>query len=156
MIHHPGHPHPLTSVTLDPTLSKCYACGKEHKGVFYRCSTCFYFSIHIDCATLPFKLSFKHHVHMLTLSYYFTVIPYLSKCRICVTSISEREWLYKCSKYRYYLHLDCAVSRGEPFMSIFSHGKSDFLFFLVTFHFIENLGDSPARYYGNSIYTQYM
>ncbi|KAM0021612.1 hypothetical protein Hdeb2414_s0024g00652921 [Helianthus debilis subsp. tardiflorus] len=81
MIHHPGHPHPLTSITLDPSLSKCYAC----------------------------------------------VIPYHSKCRICVTSISERDWLYKCGKCRYYVHLDCALSRGEPFMSIFSHGtgKSD-------------------------------
>ncbi|KAF5804272.1 putative chromatin regulator PHD family [Helianthus annuus] len=127
MIHHPGHSHPLTSITLDPSLSKCYACGKEHKGVFYHCNTCFYFSIHVDCVALPFKLSSKHHVHKLTLSYSFTVIPYHSKCRICVTSISERDWLYKCGKCRYYVHLDCALSRGEPFMSIFSHGtgKSD-------------------------------
>ncbi|XP_035846514.1 uncharacterized protein LOC110939808 isoform X2 [Helianthus annuus] len=125
MIHHPGHPHPLTSITLDPIMSKCYACGKKHEGVFYHCSTCFYFSIHVDCVTLPFKLSLEHHVHKLTLSYSFTVIPYHSKCRICVTSISERDWRYKCSKCRYYVHLDCALSRGEPFMSIFSHGKSD-------------------------------
>ncbi|KAJ0716433.1 putative chromatin regulator PHD family [Helianthus annuus] len=122
MIYHPGHPHPLISITLDPTLSKCYACGREHKGVFYHCNTCFYFSIHIDCVTLPFKLTSNHHVHMLTLTYSFSVIPYHSKCRICGTSISEQFWLYKCTKCRVYIHLDCATSRGEPFMSIFSHG----------------------------------
>ncbi|KAM0021610.1 putative chromatin regulator PHD family [Helianthus debilis subsp. tardiflorus] len=96
MIHHPGHPHPLTSITLDPIISKCYSCGKKHEGVFYHCSTCFIFSIHVDCVALPFK--------------------------ICEMNISPLFWLYKCSKCRYYIHLDCATSRGEPFMSIFSHG----------------------------------
>ncbi|MFS7934211.1 putative chromatin regulator PHD family [Helianthus anomalus] len=122
MIHHPGHPHPLTSITLDPIISKCYSCGKKHEGVFYHCSTCFNFSIHVDCVALPFKLSSKHHVHKLTLSYSFTVMPSHSICRICEMNISPLFWLYKCSKCRYYIHLDCATSRGEPFMSIFSHG----------------------------------
>ncbi|KAI3801338.1 hypothetical protein L1987_29442 [Smallanthus sonchifolius] len=122
MIHHPGHPHPLISLTVNPALSMCYSCGKEHKGVFYHCTTCFNFSIHVNCVTLPFKLTLNHHVHMLTLSYSFSVIPYYSKCRICGMSISKHIWLYKCSKCRYYVHIDCATLRGEPFMSIFSHG----------------------------------
>ncbi|KAL8191725.1 hypothetical protein R6Q57_028456 [Mikania cordata] len=122
MIHHPGHPHQLITLAINPTLCKCYACGKEHKGVFYHCITCFNFSVHVDCVTLPFKFTLNHHVHMLTLSCSFHVIPYHSKCRICGMSISEKIWLYKCSKCRYYVHLDCATSKGEAFMSIFSRG----------------------------------
>ncbi|KAL8254621.1 hypothetical protein R6Q59_032842 [Mikania micrantha] len=37
-------------------------------------------------------------------------------------NISEEVWMYKCSKCRFYVHLDCATLRGEPFLSIFSHG----------------------------------
>ncbi|KAL8236646.1 hypothetical protein R6Q59_017727 [Mikania micrantha] len=124
MIHHPGHLHQLISPAINPTLSKCYPCGKEHKGVFYHCITCFNFSAHVDCVTLPFKLTLDHHVHMLTLSYYFPDIPHHIKCRICGMSFSERIWLYKCSKCRYYVHVDCATSAGEPFMSIFLRGRS--------------------------------
>ncbi|KAK1420718.1 hypothetical protein QVD17_22542 [Tagetes erecta] len=124
VIHHPGHSHPLIPITNDPTLSKCYSCGKEHKGVFYHCFTCFNFSIHNDCVNLPFKLTLAYHVHKLTLSYSFTIIPYYSKCRICQKSISETVWLYKCSKCRYYVHIDCAASSSKPFMFL-SRGGSD-------------------------------
>ncbi|GKE87146.1 hypothetical protein Tco_1564621, partial [Tanacetum coccineum] len=34
-------------------------------------------------------------------------------------------WIYTCESCRYYVHLDCATSRNEPFMSIFqSAGKT--------------------------------
>ncbi|KAI3694537.1 hypothetical protein L1987_77504 [Smallanthus sonchifolius] len=131
-IHHPGHPHPLFSSTLDTSLRKCFACGKKHEGVFYHCITCFNFSIHVDCVTLPFKFLIQNlHSHMLTLSYSFSLIPDNSKCRICRMNISDELWLYKCSKCRYYVHLDCATSRGEPFMSIFSRGTLAFSFLSV-------------------------
>ncbi|KAI3694536.1 hypothetical protein L1987_77503 [Smallanthus sonchifolius] len=122
-IHHPGHPHPLISIIVDPILSKCFACGKKHEGVFFHCNTCFNFSIHVDCVTLPFKFLIQNlHSHMLTLSYSFSIILDNSKCRICRMNIGDELWLYKCSKCRYYVHLDCATSREEPFMSIFSRG----------------------------------
>ncbi|MFS7927564.1 hypothetical protein Hanom_Chr04g00310641 [Helianthus anomalus] len=40
-IHHPSHPHPLISFSVEPILSKCFACGKKHEGHFYHCTTCF-------------------------------------------------------------------------------------------------------------------
>ncbi|KAL8231338.1 hypothetical protein R6Q57_001116 [Mikania cordata] len=48
-IHHPGHPHPLTSVSVEPILSKCSACEKKHEGHFYHCVTCFNFSMNSEC-----------------------------------------------------------------------------------------------------------
>ncbi|KAL8236643.1 hypothetical protein R6Q59_017724 [Mikania micrantha] len=122
IIHHPGHPHQLISLAINPTLCKCYPCGKEHKGVFYHCITCFKFSVHVDCVTLPFKLTLEHHVHMLTLSYSSSGMPLNSICRICGMNMSRSIWLYKCSKCRYYAHLDCATSTGGAFMCIFSRG----------------------------------
>nr|GFA86694.1 zinc finger, PHD-type [Tanacetum cinerariifolium] len=38
---------------------------------------------------------------------------HVGRCNIFYT------WLYKCDKCRYYVHVDCATSKKEPFMSIF-------------------------------------
>ncbi|KAJ9548164.1 hypothetical protein OSB04_020707 [Centaurea solstitialis] len=124
-IHHPGHPHPLTSIsTIDPILSKCCVCGKKHEGMFYHCTTCINFSIHIDCVALPFKFLLQNdcfsHTHKLTVSYSGSIIPYGFKCRICRKEFSNELWLYKCSKCLYYVHVDCATLRGKSSMSILS------------------------------------
>ncbi|PWA66705.1 DC1, Protein kinase C, alpha/beta/gamma type [Artemisia annua] len=95
-VHHPSHPHPLISVTLEPILSKCFACGEEHKGNFYHCTTCLNFSINSECLTLPIKCLTKHHSHMLTLCYSFSDQQYGSECRICEKELYN-VWIYKCT-----------------------------------------------------------
>nr|XP_043611323.1 uncharacterized protein LOC122582954 [Erigeron canadensis] len=131
IIYHPSHKHPLVAI-LEPLLCKCRACDKEHKGIFYLCSTCFNFFIHSDCAFLPKSLLIQHstndafsHTHPLILSYSFPRVDQEAKfdplCRVCIQPfIDENLWIYKCDKCRYYAHLDCATSRGEHFMSIFA------------------------------------
>ncbi|KAK9055362.1 hypothetical protein SSX86_026445 [Deinandra increscens subsp. villosa] len=133
MIHHPSHPHPLVSLTTNPILCECRACGKEHKGIFFQCTTCSDFAIHIECAFLPKTLLIQrttndvfHHTHPLTLSYSFSKAEqsanYYQTCRVCGENFADdyNLWLYKCDKCMYYAHLDCATSRKEPFMSMLS------------------------------------
>ncbi|XP_076893069.1 uncharacterized protein LOC143544989 [Bidens hawaiensis] len=130
---HPSHPHQLQRY-YGKTISNCNACGDEHSGTFYHCTTCC-FRIHLSCALLPTKLLIQQstnenfsHSHLLTLSYSF---PYLDledkffpRCRVCEKEsryfYSDHRpylWHYRCDKCRYYVHVDCATSRKDAFMS---------------------------------------
>ncbi|PWA88144.1 protein kinase C-like, phorbol ester/diacylglycerol-binding domain, DC1 [Artemisia annua] len=124
MIYHPSHQHPLAA-TLEPLLSKCYACGKKHEGTFYICMTCFGLFIHSDCVFLPEKLMMQNatndifsHPHPLILSYSFPIKDqidqYYPRCRVCKGDYkrSANTWVYKCEKCRYYADIPCATSRG--------------------------------------------
>ncbi|KAI3772568.1 hypothetical protein L6452_03757 [Arctium lappa] len=131
IIHHPSHMHPLICMTKR-IMCECDACGKEHKGIFYQCTTCPSLFFHSDCVFLPKKLliqdatdDFFNHTHPLTLAYSYPKADQKAKfyprCRVCFnTFLNENLWIYKCDKCRYYAHLDCATAREEPFMSIFS------------------------------------
>ncbi|CAH1451177.1 unnamed protein product [Lactuca virosa] len=136
VIHHPCHPHLLTCVIPKPILCECSACGRRHEGIFYQCTTsCNGFTIHSECVFQPKSLLIQqttdddfHHTHPVTISYSFPLIDqtfkYFPKCRVCDrpfydTRDMENLWIYKCYKCMYYVHLDCATSRREPFMSIF-------------------------------------
>ncbi|GJV32708.1 putative chromatin regulator PHD family protein [Tanacetum coccineum] len=63
------------------------------------------------------------HSHLLTLAYSFPYDEYKSKffplCKVCAARFDICMWIYKCDKCRYYVHIDCATSKKEPFMSIF-------------------------------------
>nr|GEZ86210.1 hypothetical protein [Tanacetum cinerariifolium] len=131
-IYHPSHPHQLVSTFSKPILCACDACGKEHKGIFYRC-TIRCFAIHSDCAFLPRNLQIQkttydefHHTHPLVLSYSFPKADqdarYYPKFRVCGLDFWEKDhlWFYKCEKCWYYSHLNYATSKTEPFMSILS------------------------------------
>ncbi|KAL8251841.1 hypothetical protein R6Q59_035534 [Mikania micrantha] len=127
-IHHPGHPHPLLFLSVEPGLNKCFACGEKHEGCFYQCVTCFNFLINFDCLSLPVKLLLqtKHfsHVHLLTLSYSIMDRLYDFECRICGMEFEDDHFIYKCSKCMYYVHPKCATQRIQPFMSILSQEKN--------------------------------
>ncbi|KAL7586814.1 hypothetical protein Lser_V15G38606 [Lactuca serriola] len=124
IIHHPCHPHLLICVITKPVLCDCNACGKEHKGIFYQCSTtCTNFIIHSECAFLPKTLLIQHttrdafhHNHPLIISYSFPredqKAKHDPKCRVCGHSFYDREnlWIYKCDRCMYYVHMDCATS----------------------------------------------
>lgn len=134
MIHHPCHTHPLVSLISNPILCMCKACGKEHKGIFFQCTTCSNFAIHIDCAFLPKTILIQNisrgifrHTHPLTLSYSFPraeqKAKYSPSCRLCDQTFRfEGLWLYKCEKCIYYVHLDCATPRSEASTSMLSGG----------------------------------
>ncbi|XP_022010708.1 uncharacterized protein LOC110910341 [Helianthus annuus] len=125
-IHHPAHPHPLISFSVEPGLNKCFACKKKHEGHFYQCNTCLNFLVNSDCLTLPIKLLLEtqqfSHRHLLTLSYSFLDQLYDFECRICGMELEDELLIYKCSKCMYYVHPDCATQRIEPFMSVFLPG----------------------------------
>ncbi|KAJ0612712.1 hypothetical protein HanRHA438_Chr01g0038341 [Helianthus annuus] len=135
-IHHPSHPHPLMPLMLlKPILCECKACSREHKGLFFMCTTCPDFAIHSDCAFLPKRSLIQqttgdifHHTHPLTLSFSFPEAEqrakYNPKCRVCNHNFyDERIWIYKCEKCIYYVHAYCATSREEPFMHILLTSK---------------------------------
>ncbi|XP_076911335.1 uncharacterized protein LOC143569258 [Bidens hawaiensis] len=124
---HPSHPHRLQRY-LSRMISGCNACGDEHSGTFYLCTTCFSFRIHLDCALLPTTLliqqstdgSFRHS-HSLTLKYSFPYIELKDKlfpcCMVCDKRFLFDKWNYRCDKCRYYVHVDCATSRKDAFTS---------------------------------------
>ncbi|KAJ0570256.1 putative chromatin regulator PHD family [Helianthus annuus] len=125
---HPSHPHQLLRC-FSRIISSCHACGNEHSGTFYHCTTCSWFKIHLDCALLPTKLliqqytneSFSHE-HLLTLAYSFPHVEKKAKfypsCRVCGVAFNSYKWHYRCTKCQYYVHVQCATSMSEAFMSI--------------------------------------
>ncbi|KAM7524469.1 hypothetical protein LguiA_014371 [Lonicera macranthoides] len=128
-ITHPSHQHPLTPLRR-PVLSMCDACGTEHKGFFYVCSTCNQFWLHRDCASLPKILeNTDHHDHPLTLTYcippQFSMFVY--GCGICPKQVVTYNWAYYCHNCRYFAHLNCATSKSEAFMSILLPAHKDHL-----------------------------
>ncbi|PWA79147.1 zinc finger, PHD-type [Artemisia annua] len=137
LIYHPSHPHPLAA-TLEPLLSKCYACENEHKGTFYICTTCFGLFIHSDCAFLPEKLMIQNatnnifsHPHPLILSYSFPREDQKTKnfprCRVCnSTDYGTNTWIFECEKCRYYAHIHCATSGNENRKLIKNYEDSDY------------------------------
>ncbi|KAL8242820.1 hypothetical protein R6Q59_013122 [Mikania micrantha] len=129
-INHPSHPHQM-ELMPQSIVSSCSACDNKHEGRFFLCTTCHGFWINKDCALLPAKMLIQNHTngtfihsHPLTLAYTF---PYSDreakfnpKCRVCQRRFFYFHlWIYKCDKCRYYVHVDCATSKEEPFMFIF-------------------------------------
>ncbi|KAL8242825.1 hypothetical protein R6Q59_013127 [Mikania micrantha] len=129
-INHPSHHHQM-ELMPQPIVSTCSACGDKHEGLFYLCTTCRGFWINKDCALLPEKMLIQNHTngnfihsHPLTLAYFsLSYSAYIAKldpkCRVCQNRFYSHLWIYKCDKYRYYVHVDCATSKREPLMSIF-------------------------------------
>ncbi|KAM0070507.1 putative chromatin regulator PHD family [Helianthus debilis subsp. tardiflorus] len=128
-INHASHPHQLERMFYR-IVSPCGACGNKHDGFFFQCTTCPVFRINLDCALLPAKLLIQistnstfSHSHPLTLAYSFPQSKYKAKfhprCRVCNCKFHLHLWNYKGGKCLYYVHVDCATSKTEPFMSIF-------------------------------------
>ncbi|KAM7500104.1 hypothetical protein LguiA_024518 [Lonicera macranthoides] len=118
-IDHKSHIHPLIRLP-SPELTNCHARGTEHKGIFYQCPTCFLFLIHEDCLSLPTTVKHSlHEDHPLTLAYSLPYNIFLSYCDICTKYLVPPYWVYYCAICRFCAHVNCAISKIEPFMSIF-------------------------------------
>ncbi|XP_028124446.1 uncharacterized protein LOC114321489 [Camellia sinensis] len=113
------HPHQLIPLEKSATFF-CDACGEEHGGTSYLCTTCGFWVSQKCANSLPstIKLGDHHHPHPLTLIY---SIPYTHNthrhdvCRICNKQLCRRNWLYYCSdsKCTYFVHVNCAASKME-------------------------------------------
>ncbi|PWA66870.1 zinc finger, PHD-type [Artemisia annua] len=110
-------------------ITRCVACGDKHEGNFFHCTTCPGYRIHMDCASLPAKLLIQHrtneiftHSHLLNLAYSFPFfdqkLRFYPYCRVCDGIFNFHLWLYSCDKCRYYVHVDCATSKRDAFVSI--------------------------------------
>ncbi|KAJ0739945.1 putative chromatin regulator PHD family [Helianthus annuus] len=128
---HPSHPHKLQRY-FGKMISHCNACGNEHSGTFYHCTTCSWFKIHLDCALLPTKLLIQQftndifsHPHLLNLAYSFPHVEIRAKfypdCRVCGYGFTTDDWHYRCNKCQYYVHVQCATSTSDAFTSILMH-----------------------------------
>ncbi|KAI7735268.1 hypothetical protein M8C21_009402, partial [Ambrosia artemisiifolia] len=95
---------------------------------YYSCKTCDY-SLHKFCAELTDTLQ-NHPLHPgHTLKFFSSGSEFnCAVCRlmkkdsiprVCGKKFYSHLWIYKCDKCRYYVHVDCATSKREPFMSIF-------------------------------------
>ncbi|CAL5425138.1 unnamed protein product [Camellia sinensis] len=110
------HPHQLIPLEKSTTFF-CDACGEEHGGTSYLCTTCGFWVSQKCANSLPstIKLGDHHHPHPLTLIYF---IPYTHRhdnCRICNKPLYRRNWLYYCSdsKCTYFVHVNCVASKME-------------------------------------------
>ncbi|PWA65425.1 DC1, C1-like protein [Artemisia annua] len=128
-INHPSHPNHQLERMFGRIVSACDACGEKHDGHFFQCIICPRYRIHVDCALLPAKLLIQHrtnetfsHSHPLTLSYSFPFpekkARFHPRCRACGDAFNEHLWIYKCDKCLYYVHVYCATSKRDAFVSI--------------------------------------
>ncbi|KAH7853283.1 hypothetical protein Vadar_000908 [Vaccinium darrowii] len=113
-IDHTNHPHKLIPLQKESMFS-CDACGEEHKGASFLCTTCGLW-INQKCASSPLNLKLTHHHHhTLSLSYAISKDDHQSylRCKICSERIYRRYWVYRCSECRCFVHFHCAVSAKE-------------------------------------------
>lgn len=113
-IKHESHDHQLIHVQR-PALFFCLACGTEHRGASYLCTTCGFWVNQI-CASLPRTVKYRKHHHQLALSYslpdeYYQFRP---DCDICSGKLRRMHWVYLCVGCRYFAHVNCATSKAEP------------------------------------------
>ncbi|KAK9060352.1 hypothetical protein SSX86_021056 [Deinandra increscens subsp. villosa] len=165
-INHPSHPHQLEQM-FGLIVSSCIACGDKHEGVFFQCTTCPRFRISVHCALLPAKLLIQEHTngtsthsHPLTLAYSFSYLEqearYLPTCKVCHKSFYSNLWIYKCDKCRYYVHVGCATSKTESFMSIFMTAGSGKTFRNFKEHEQSNLVHCPFNDEGDNLLKRHM
>ncbi|XAR67955.1 hypothetical protein NMG60_11002911 [Bertholletia excelsa] len=103
-VEHTCHQHQLIPLQK-LALFLCDACGTEHKGSSYLCTSCGFWAIQ-QCVSLPttIKLRENCHSHPLKLTYY---VPYECDCKICHMPIYRRHWIYGCHECRYLTHVNC-------------------------------------------------
>lgn len=113
-IRHPAHTqHPLALIQ-NLSSFKCYACKVEDniKDLSYICAIC-QFWIHKSCADAPSSFLFQFHDKhplILTFSLPKAYHKFAQYCRLCHETLNRLNWLYYCSKCRFFVHFQCARS----------------------------------------------
>ncbi|XP_017258682.1 uncharacterized protein LOC108227831 [Daucus carota subsp. sativus] len=113
--------HPLALIQR-PSSFKCDACDVEDdtKDMSYKCVDC-PFWMHKSCADAPTSFLFSFHdKHPLILSFSLPQAyqKFKQYCRICDWKLNRSNWLYYCSKCRFFAHFQCARAR-QHFEDIF-------------------------------------
>ncbi|XP_073020587.1 uncharacterized protein [Primulina eburnea] len=107
--------HPMVAICKE-SLLLCDACGNEHKGFFFACHQCNYWT-HQDCTSLPNILRVGGHRHLLSIVYSDALEALYSsmpECIICEKDTSRLLKAYACVRCSMTIaHVDCAVSAME-------------------------------------------
>ncbi|KAL1834809.1 hypothetical protein ACET3Z_004460 [Daucus carota] len=114
-IKHQSHTQHQLALIQRPSSFKCDACNMEDstKDMSYNCVDC-PFWMHKSCADAPTSFLFHfHEKHPLMLSFSLPRVyhKFEQHCRLCNGKLGELNWLYYCSKCRYFAHFQCARSR---------------------------------------------
>jgi hypothetical protein len=118
---HEGHQHPLFYALK--LAEKCNACDRlRHFFGGFVCTEC-NFVLGFECATLPPKVKYDHHLH--PLSFTHTTVKDDSEeyyCLICEEKRNPDHWFYHCTECNFTAHSQCIVGRhpyikyGKTFM----------------------------------------
>ncbi|XP_052173732.1 uncharacterized protein LOC127789028 isoform X2 [Diospyros lotus] len=102
------HQHPLIPIEVEAQVP-CAACGREHKGKSYLCSTCGFWANQI-CASAPTTVDLHIHPHPFTLFRSFRY-SHQKICIICNEEVKTASWIYRCSEgCGDSVHVGCSLS----------------------------------------------
>ncbi|CAH8391337.1 unnamed protein product [Eruca vesicaria subsp. sativa] len=114
---HELHPHPLFLTFERGIFRTCSMCGKQR--IHLNCIECS-FVFCFRCATLPYKVKYKHDEHYLTLSYEEDTGGY-NWCDICERETYPRVGFYTCNSLcSATVHIECLLG-VDPFVN---HGQA--------------------------------
>ncbi|XP_010538060.1 PREDICTED: uncharacterized protein LOC104812545 [Tarenaya hassleriana] len=99
-----GHLHPLFLTSSPGTTSSCQVCRSEERKVL-NCIECD-FTLCIKCATLPYRIKYKHDGHLLALGYGDEASG-IYWCEVCEEEVNPEGKLYTCDECCLTLHVDC-------------------------------------------------
>ncbi|RID64099.1 hypothetical protein BRARA_E03057 [Brassica rapa] len=110
---HELHPHPLFLTFEEGIPRTCSICGKQKRHLnCIECSFIFCFR----CATLPYKVKYKHDEHYLTLSYEEDTGGH-NWCDICERETYPQVGVYTCNSFcSITVHIECLLG-ADPFMN---------------------------------------
>lgn len=118
---HSCHPHPLFLITVTESYISCRICSSFSSGRFLDCIVC-EFSSCFGCATLPYKVKYKHDNHFLKISHVTSQVEEYW-CEVCEQQMNTGG-IYACNSCSITLHIECAIGDlyKRPGQS-FQHGK---------------------------------
>ncbi|CAF1703774.1 unnamed protein product [Brassica napus] len=118
---HSCHPHPLFLITVTESYISCRICSSFSSGRFLDCIVC-EFSSCFGCATLPYKVRYKHDNHFLKISHVTSQVEEYW-CEVCEQQMYTGG-IYACNSCSITLHIECAIGDlyKRPGQS-FQHGK---------------------------------
>ncbi|CAL9243702.1 unnamed protein product [Arabidopsis halleri] len=103
-----GHKHPLYLPSEVLKLKLCQICKGREYSYRLECMECDY-NICMCCATLPYKVRYKHDSHLLTICDVQDARDQPDWCEICEGKIEKVNQLYKCSDCCTTLHVACLL-----------------------------------------------
>ena len=135
-----GHIHPLFLTWNLPKETRCQLCKQKSDVSLLNCMECEYI-ICFCCATIPYKVRYKHDSHFLSICVGKEAGDQPDWCEICEGKIKERKLsVYKCNDCCTTLHAECLLG-----IHIYMKPITTALKFYVYSQFTEYKGYAPRR-----------